>query len=114
MELPNLMPTLSTVLNKLQGKGIDQDFRWTSKGFTLDSVTMYQPHELTIVKVFRFEELKDPGDLCILYLIQTNDGVMGYILDAYGIYSCHDEDGFDNALRLVPEKNCKEQLLFSL
>jgi hypothetical protein len=114
MELPNLMPTLSTVLNKLHGKGIDKDFRWTSKGFTLDSVKTYAPQELTIIKVFRFEELKDPSDLCILYLIQANDGMVGYVLDAYGVYSCHDEEGFDNAIRLVPEKNCKEQLLFEL
>lgn len=114
MELPNLMPTLSHVLNKLYAKGIQNDFRWTSKGFTIDSVKTYMPHELTIIKVFRFEELKDPGDLCILYLMETIDGTMGYVLDAYGVYSCHDEEGFDNAIRLIPEKDCREQLLFEL
>ena len=108
------MTTLTNVLKKLQGKGIDKDFRWTSKGFTLDSIKMYTPQDLTIVKVFRFEELKDPADLCVLYLIEASDGAMGYIIDAYGMYSCRDEDGFDNALRLVAEKNCKEQLFFEL
>lgn len=108
------MTTLTSVLNKLQSKGIDRDFRWTSKGFTLDSAKMYAPQDLTIIEVFRFEELKDPGDLCVLYLIEANDGTMGFIIDAYGMYSCRDEDGFDNALRLVPEKNYKEQLFFEL
>src|SRR5688572_922205 len=104
MELINVMPTLSQVLNKLARKGMDNDLRWTKNGFTIDSIKTYQPHELTIIKVYRFEELKDPGDLCILYLMQANDGVTGYVLDAYGVYSCHDEEGFDNAIRLIPKK----------
>lgn len=112
--MPHLMTTLCGVLNKLQQKGMDNDFRWTSQGFTLDSVKMYQPGELSIIKVFRFEELKDPGDLCILYLMQAADGTIGYVLDAYGVYSNHDIEGFDNAMRMIPEKNHHEQLLFEL
>jgi hypothetical protein len=114
MELPNLMTTLSSVLNKLNGKGIDKDFKWTTNGFTLDGENCYQPDELMIVKVFRFEELKDPGDSCVLYLIESYDGAMGYVLDAYGVYSNHDEEGFVNAMRLMPKKDHSEQLLFEL
>jgi hypothetical protein len=51
------MNTISNVLSKLECKGIDKDFRWTSQGFTGDGQKCYRPEELTIVKVFRFEEL---------------------------------------------------------
>ena len=90
MELPNLMTTLSYVLSKLNAKGIDKDFKWTTSGFTLNGINFYRPAELMIIKVFRFEELKDPGDQSILFLIEANDGSMGYILDAYDPYSNHD------------------------
>jgi len=113
MELPNLMNTLSDVLNKLQQKGVENDFKWSRKGFSLDGKKFYRPQELSIIKVYRFEELKDPGDLSVLYLIEAQDKTLGYILDTYGVYTNHDGD-FNNALRLIPEKICKEQLLFQL
>ena len=114
MELPNLMPTLSHVFNKLVKKGIDKDFKWEKKGFTIDGKKSYLPGQLAIIKVFRFEELKDPSDTCVLYILESEDGTQGYILDAYGAYSCHDEEGFDNAFRLVPLKDRNDQLLFEL
>jgi hypothetical protein len=113
MELPNMMNTLCDILNKLGKKGMANDFNWTTGGFTMDGQKTYRPNELTVIKVYRFEELKDPGDLCVLYLIETNDGKIGCILDTYGLYSNHDGD-FDNAVRLIPAKNYKEQLLFTL
>ena len=42
MELPNLMTTLSHVLSKLNAKGIDRDFKWTTSGFTLNGVSFYR------------------------------------------------------------------------
>jgi hypothetical protein len=113
MELPNLMTTLSHVLNKLQTKGMDKDFKWTPNGFTLDDVKTYLPHELTIIKTYRFEELKDPADECVLYVIEANDGEKGYILNGYGVYSNPDME-FENAMRLIPEKDHQEQILFEL
>jgi hypothetical protein len=113
MELPNLMNTLSNVLHKLEHKGMANDFRFGKKGFTLNGKKYYKPQDLTIIKVYRFEELKDPSDLCALYLIEANDGAIGYILDTYGVYTNYDGD-FNNALRLIPERKHEEQLLFKL
>jgi len=113
MELPNLMNTLSDVMNKLQQKGVTNDYKWSRKGFSLDGKKFYKPQELSIIKVYRFEELKDPGDLSILYLIEAPDKTLGYILDTYGVYTNHDGD-FNNALRLIPERDCQQQLLFQL
>jgi hypothetical protein len=115
MELPHTMTTLSRVLERLEEKGICREFRWTRDGFCLEHGNYYQPHELLIIRIFRFEGITDPADMSVLYLIRTNDGQTGYSLNAYGVYSSHDgEDGYDNFIRRVPERNHEEQHLFSL
>jgi len=102
----NDMTTLSTVLEKLRLKKMDAEFRWTSDGFTAGKGKSYLPEELTIIKTYRFEEDSDPGESSILYLIEANDGLMGYSLDAYGMYSNHDdEEGYDYFIRQLKVKN---------
>ena len=112
----HVMTTLSSVLEKLRMKGFDNEFRWTPEGFTAGKGSSYQPEELEIIKVYRFEENTDPGDTCVVYLIRViNGGLTGYSLDAYGVYSNHDdEEGYDNFIRMIPEKDHEVQLLFEL
>lgn len=108
------MNTLSQIMNKLTVKGYDKEFRWTKDGFTWEDKT-YQPEDLTIVKTYRFEGVSDPSDTSILYLIKAKDGLIGYSLDAYGVYSNHDdEEGYDNFIRQIHVKDNEEQLLFEL
>lgn len=110
------MSTLTSVLEKLRQKGFDNEFRWTATGFTAGKGNVYQPDELEIIKVYRFEENTDPGDMCVLYLIRViTSGLTGYSLDAYGTYSNHDDEkGYDNFIRMIPEKDHDTQLLFEL
>ncbi len=110
------MTTLTSVMEKLRQKGFDSEFRWTPEGFSAGKAAFYQPDELEIIRVYRFEENTDPGDMCVLYLIRVkNSGLTGYSLDAYGTYSNHDdEEGYDNFIRMIPEKDHEEQLLFEL
>ena len=113
-QLPDEMNTLSEIMNKLTRKGYDNEFRWTKDGFACKD-KIYQPGDLEIVKAYRFEGASDPSDTSILYLIKANDGLIGYSLDAYGVYSNHDdEEGYDNFIRQIPVKNNEEQLLFEL
>jgi hypothetical protein len=108
------MNTLSQILNKFSAKGYDHEFRRTREGFVFNDKT-YQPEDLTIVKTYRFEGESIPSDMSILYLIKANDGFIGYSLDAYGVYSNHDdEEGYDNFIRQIPVKDNEEQLLFEL
>ena len=108
------MSTLSQVLEKFARKGYDNEFRWTKEGFSVKD-KIYQPDDLVILKTYRFEGASDPSDTSILYLIQANDGLIGYSLDAYGVYSNHDdEEGYDNFIRQIPVKNNEEQLSFEL
>ena len=108
------MNTLSQILNKFSVKGYDNEFRWTNEGFVFND-KVYQPEDLTIVKTYRFEGESNPSDMSILYLIKANDGLIGYSLDAYGVYSNHDdEEGYDNFIRQIPVKDNEEQMLFEL
>lgn len=114
MPVKDEMNTLSQVLNKLTTKGYDNEFRWSPEGFMFNDKA-YQPEELIILKTYRFEGESNPSDTSILYLIKANDGLTGYSIDAYGMYSNHDdEEGYDNFIRLIPMKDNKEQLLFEL
>ncbi len=109
------MSSVSQVLEYLRLKGMDREFRWTPDGFTPGRGKYYQPDQLEIVKVYRFEGESDPSDSAILYIFRTKDGAVGYSLDAYGAYSSHErEEGYDNFIRRTPEGDHAEQLLFEL
>ena len=112
----HVMTTLTSVMEKLRFKGFDTEFRWIPEGFCAGKGSCYQPGDLEILKTYRFEENTDPADMCILYLIRVKEsGLTGYSLDAYGVYSNHDdEEGYDNFIRMIPEKDHQEQLLFEL
>ncbi len=112
MELPHEMTTLTDVLNKLKQQHMDHEFRWDQKGFSANNKT-YKAAELLILKTYRFEGITDPSDMSILYLIQGNDGLTGYSLNAYGVYN-DQEEGYDNFVRQIPEKGHIGQLLFEL
>lgn len=100
---PGRMLTLSEVMEKLRIKGWDRPFNWTNEGFTTGTGKFYNPNELTIIKVFRFEGESDPADNSILYIIEGNDGMIGYSLDMYGVYSNHEEEeGYDEFIRHIP------------
>jgi len=115
MNTTNEMTTLTEVLERLRQKNMDNEFRWTPEGFTAGKGKFYQPADMEIVKIFRFEGNSDPADTSIVYIIEANDGLTGYSLDAYGAYSNHeDEEGYDNFIRMIPEKGRDMQVAFEL
>ena len=115
MEIPHTMNTPSQILEKLRQKKMDNEFRSYKEGFSTNKIKFYQPSDLKIIKVYRFEGITDPGDMSIIYVIQANDGSIGYSMDSYGAYSDHDNEvGYDNFIRQVPVVNHDQQLLFEL
>jgi hypothetical protein len=99
-------------LEGLRLKNADHEFRWTREGFSAGKGKTYQPEDLIISRTYRFEGESDPSDSSILYVIEASDGLIGYSIDAYGIYSNHEnEEGYDNFIRRIPVKNHKDQLI---
>ncbi len=109
------MTTVTSVLEKLRMKKMDNEFRLENGKFHANRGKSYSADELTIIKTFRFEGESDPSDNVIIYIIEANDGLIGYSMDAYGVYSDHsEEEGYDNFIRQIQVENRDEQLIFEI
>ena len=112
MEKPAEMTTSSSVLEKLRLKRQDNEFTMTPEGFTAGKGKVYQPEDLKIIKTFRFEGDSHPHDSSIIYVIEANDGLIGYSMDSYGMYSNHEVE-YDEFIRKIPVEDRDEQQIFS-
>lgn len=82
------MKTLASCLNKLVLDGYTEDFKAGERGLlSLQHERIYEPGDVQVVNFFRFEGASDPADNSILYVIETNDGIKGTLVDAYGPYA---------------------------
>ena len=106
------MTTLSSVLEKLRIKKHDNEFRMTEEGFTPGNDKYYNPEDLKVIRTYRFEGDSDPSDAAIIYLIEANDGLIGYSMDAYGVYSNHSDDGYEDFIRKIQVEERDEQQIF--
>ena len=111
MDKPAEMTTSSSVLEKLRLKRQDNEFLMTPEGFTAGKGKVYKPEELKIIKTFRFEGDSNPDDSSIIYVIEANDGLIGYSMDSYGVYSNHEVE-YDEFIRKIPVEDRDEQLIF--
>ena len=80
--------TLSEAINALQIEGYTVDFNLIDEG--LESKTLkkkFTAKEFDVVKVYRFEGYTNPDDNSVLYVIETEKGDKGILVDAYGVYA---------------------------
>ena len=105
------MTTLIQILEKLRVKKFDKEFRMTEEGFTAGNQKFYEPEELKIIRTYRFEGDSDPADNSVLYVIEANDGLVGYTLDVYGADG-NQYEGFDDFLRKIVVEEREEQQIF--
>ena len=105
---PGEMTTVTSVLETLRQKKQDNEFKYTEGGFTIGSGKIYKPEDLRIIKVYRFEGESDPSDMSVIYVIEANDGLIGYSMDAYGAYSDHDDASYDDFIRQIPTEGRAE------
>lgn len=83
-----MMQTLSEATNKAVERGFKESFKIVGKGLTTEAEEkFYSPEDVRIDNFYRFEGYSDPMDNAILYLIETNDGTKGTLIDAYGAYA---------------------------
>src|ERR1044071_1763063 len=82
------MMTLSEGTNIALKKGFTESFKIVGKGLTSEAETkLYSPEDVRVDNDCRFEGYSDPMDNAILYLIETNDGLKGTLIDSYGAYA---------------------------
>ncbi len=76
------------LLNKMVSDGYDEIYKVTERGLeSLHRGRLYTPEQIQVVNFFRFEGMSDPDDNAILYVLETNDGGKGTLIDGYGIYT---------------------------
>ena len=108
MSTSKSMTTYSQVLNQLPAKGYGQELSIKRAGASFDgSDEIYQPEQLRIVKVYRFEGESDPADMAVIYLLH-GAGEKGFLLNAYGTYSDEDNQYYDDFIKRVPIEELEE------
>ncbi len=85
--ITNMTPEVKCLQN-VQRKGFISQFSVSDDQLVCVSTgRLYEPREINIVNFYRFEGISDPGDMSILYVIETIDGQKGTLIDAFGIYA---------------------------
>jgi hypothetical protein len=82
-----MAPEISCLAD-IHKKGFTDEFK--PSGFLLrclDNGKTYSPSQISVVNFYRFEGVSDPDDMSIIYVIQTDDGRKGTLIDAYGFYA---------------------------
>jgi len=83
-----VMNTLTSCLNKAVKDGYRDNLKITKQGlYSSIKDKHYCPQDVKIIDFFRFEGASDPADNSIMYVIETEDGVKGTLVDAYGTYA---------------------------
>src|SRR5688572_4018732 len=94
--------TLNQALTDLNARGYKEDFNL--KPFCLECPTLnlqLKPEDFEIKEVYRFEGMSNPDDSSVLYGIESNDGIKGVLVDAYGVYSDSVTPEMAKKLRMV-------------
>ena len=89
MANPTQRPTVVETLNALKADGYTHDFNLKNDSLQSSEGGIYlNPNDFEIIKVFRFEGMSDPGDMSVIYVIESGKyGIKGSFFNAYGTYS---------------------------
>ena len=72
----------------LKARGYVHDFNLKSNCFECSSLNLQlHPEDFEIKETYRFEGMSDPGDNSVIYAIKSKGGIMGTLIDAYGVYA---------------------------
>ncbi|WP_245598435.1 hypothetical protein [Sporocytophaga myxococcoides] len=106
-EMPNYRTPMVEKLEKLSQKGYTVDFQFVDDQLVdLADNKPYDQQQVKIVDISRFEGITNPDDMAILYVIETNDGKMGTITDAFGVYGDPNLEAFLNGAEHNTERPC--------
>lgn len=103
------MTPLSRVLDKINSRGFTNEITLDKKGARFnEGEKRYRPEDLTIRKIYRFEGESDPADMSIVYIMEANDGLKGFMINAYGTYSDQDNPYYDEFIVDVPVEEVED------
>jgi hypothetical protein len=88
------------LIEELEANGFVTRFRTKDdKLQCIDTGKFYEPEDLQIVGIHRYEGTKDLGDQSVIYAISDGQGMRGVIIDSYGAYADAD---LGDCIRRIP------------
>ncbi len=81
------MTSLSSLTTQAVKDGYTANFKVAQGKLCAPDGKCYTADNVTVVNFYRFEGESDPGDNTILYVIETNDGMKGTLINAMGAYA---------------------------
>jgi hypothetical protein len=85
--MENYMDTITEVISFLRSKFTIHDFEYLNdKLFCKDTRESFNPDELKINRIYRFEGDSSVDDMSILYYLESYSGTKGILIDAFGTY----------------------------
>lgn len=94
--------TVTQALADLRSRGYLDEFDYKDDYLFCDSHGVkFNPLELKITEVYRFEGESDPEDSSVVYAIESASGLKGLIIDAYGMYADEKKSTFINSLKMA-------------
>ena len=87
MNPPELTSEIDAI-HDLRRRGYTADFELRDNALReIASGRQFYPDDLAIVEHHRFEGASDPEDMSVIYAIESDDGVRGIVVDAFGVYA---------------------------
>lgn len=96
---------MSEALKNLYNLGYSTNF--TLEGDTLrttDTSESFKASDLSIVDSYRFEGESDPDDMAVLYVVESNTGRKGTLVDAFGTYASKELGDFINEIKDIRDE----------
>lgn len=91
---------VAQTIQDLRKKGFTANFEFLDHAFMdVESRRTFTADQLDIIDHQRFEGMSDPDDMSVLYAIESNDGMKGIIVDAFGTYADPELGGFLETVR---------------
>ena len=99
-----LYTSMAEALQELKKRGFTANFVFLDMAFRdVDSGHIFKADDLYIVEHYRFEGTSDPDDTSVVYAIASENGTLGLIADAFGVYANPQLGGFLNHVSIREE-----------
>jgi len=87
-EMIDRMKSLAQCLSRASEDGYLESFKMAGDNLsTDDGKYLYDPQQVTLIHLYSFEGISNRGDDSVVYLLETDDGKRGTLIDAFGPYS---------------------------
>ena len=78
--------TVSQAIKGLRSRGFTADFNLEENCLVCHE-EKFDPAAFEIREVYRFEGESDPADEAVVYAIESNSGMKGILVNAFGVYA---------------------------